>query len=113
MNEEMRAPLVKADSGICRQICMYEVQTLLDYYARDKEGFQMSFSLARFRTNYGEGNQAGNVFAGSTELEAGKSEWHTRVRDFPGDPDFWTLCNPEDIEQCDACRRRGSKVVCK
>ena len=113
MSEKVRAPLVKAAYDVCSEIRMYEVQTLFDYYARDKEGFQTSFSLARFRTNYGEGNQAGNVFARSTELEAGKSEWHSWVRDFPGDHDFWTLCNPEDIEQCEACRRRGSKVVCK
>jgi hypothetical protein len=85
------------DSG---QISMQKVGELLKYYARDPEGFKTSFSLARFRGQYGATNPAGDAFGASTELAPGRSDWQCKIHGFPGDADFWALCNPEDVSVC-------------
>ena len=47
------------------------------------------------------------------ELADGQGDWQCKMHSFPGEADFWTLCNPEDVAQCEACKRRGRKVICK
>ena len=81
----------------CSQISMHKVGELLEYYARGREGFKASFSLALLRGQYGSTNPEGDAFGVTTELLPGRSDWQCKIHGFPADADFWALCNPEDV----------------